>query len=71
MFDGDIICRSKPGHGSNFVFIVALGNGSNNNDNGSGNLSSGGRIMNPIQRQYQKFGFSSLAEIDENDSEYS
>ena len=31
MFDGDIVCISKKGQGSNFIFILALGV---ENDNG-------------------------------------
>lgn len=34
MFDGDIICRSQEGIGTNFVFIVALGNQMDNSCSG-------------------------------------
>ena len=44
MFDGDIICRSDQGHGSNFVFIVAI-----MDDEGGiqSNEISSNRILNP------------------------
>ena len=50
MFDGEIICISKFGQGTNFVFIVALTQIADNED--SSNLNN--RIMNPIQKNYEK-----------------
>ena len=26
MFDGEIVCQSKLGHGANFIFLMALDN---------------------------------------------
>lgn len=50
MFDGDIICRSEYGKGTNFIFVVALGQQSDTHSN----KESSQRILNPILRQYQK-----------------
>ena len=50
IYDGDIICRSKFCSGSNFIFIVALGDETNKNIL-SPKLS---RLMNPIQKTYEK-----------------
>ena len=47
MFDGDIVCHSKKGHGANFIFILALGD-NNNNQNGNNTFSD--RILNPIKK---------------------
>lgn len=48
MFDGDIICRSQYGHGSNFVFIVALSSSKEVSEESNGIL----RIKNPVQKNY-------------------
>ena len=50
MFDGNIVCHSNYGHGSNFIFIVAIGQ--NINDLVSNYHCD--RIMNPEQKIYQK-----------------
>lgn len=50
MFHGDIICQSEHGQGSNFIFIVALGNGT---ENASNNISNS-RIRNTILKTYNK-----------------
>ena len=50
MFDGDIICHSKHGHGSKFIFIVAIGEQSN----WKGNKISSDRILNPNKKDYEK-----------------
>lgn len=52
MFQGDIVCRSKLGYGSNFIFVVALG--SESMDGLSNNLVYNNRILNPVKKQYQK-----------------
>ena len=50
MFEGDILCRSKFGQGSNFVFIVAL---SSDTEAMSGNTHSQmQRMINPISFKY-------------------
>ena len=46
MFGGDIICRSKPGYGSNFIFIAAL---DEHNYSGRDNGVSSERIQNPVK----------------------
>lgn len=52
MFEGDILCRSKFGQGSNFVFIVAL---SSDTEAMSGSTHSQmQRMINPISFKYQK-----------------
>ena len=50
MFNGEIICRSEYGKGSNFIFLVALGLGPNAIM--SENATS--RIRNPLKKNYQK-----------------
>ena len=47
MFDGDIVCRSEFGKGSNFVFLVAV---SLNDQNKDQNMDLNNRIMNPLQK---------------------
>lgn len=50
MYDGDIVCRSEFGTGSNFVFIVALGDASN-----LAHLEGPvQRIQNPLKKEYKK-----------------
>ena len=51
MFDGDIICRSQHGHGSNFIFVVAI---SEDIDGELDNGISSDRIMNPDKKDYEK-----------------
>ena len=51
IFEGDIVCRSEYGSGTNFIFIVALGSKSNSGD---GALTMNNRIMNPTQKKYNK-----------------
>ena len=51
MFDGDIICRSKEGFGSNFIFIVGLGQ---DDEVTSNEQVTNIRIKNPIIKHYQK-----------------
>lgn len=51
MFEGDIICRSKQGKGSNFVFLVALGSRETVDDDC---LKTNNRILNPFQKIYGK-----------------
>lgn len=50
MFDGEIICRSRLGFGTNFIFIVALDGGIDEQENDQGIT----RIMNPIKKKFQK-----------------
>ena len=50
MFDGDIVCISQHGHGSNFVFIVAVSDDRGEIDNGI----SSDRILNPLSKEYEK-----------------
>ena len=50
MFDGDIICRSKHGNGSKFIFIVAISEQSNWKEN----IISNNRILNPDKKDYEK-----------------
>lgn len=50
MFDGEMICRSKKGHGSNFVFIMAI---DENIDTFKDNLELD-RILNPVYKEYDK-----------------
>lgn len=51
MFEGNIICRSQLGEGTNFIFIVALGQGLGADpDRNQGVL----RILNPLKKQYRK-----------------
>ena len=52
-FDGDIICKSEPGKGSNFIFIVALEE--NSNPTAPDNSSLANRILNPQARTHIKF----------------
>ena len=54
MFDGDIVCRSEYGHGSNFIFLVAL---CNNFKNGNYKSVSNYRIKNPNKKLYEKIDF--------------
>ena len=51
MFSGDVVCHSKRGEGSNFVFIMALGE---SDLSSSVQNSSGVRILNPVRKEYQK-----------------
>lgn len=55
MYEGEIICRSKFGVGSNFVFIVALGDAAELSDT-EGPVK---RIVNPIQKEYLKINLHS------------
>ena len=50
MFDGEIICRSRHGYGSNFIFIVAI---SEQGDMNVNSISSD-RILNPVKKDYEK-----------------
>ena len=50
MFNGNIICKSKEGQGSSFIFIVEL------SQNQCTNMISN-RIMNPNLRKYNKILF--------------
>ena len=50
MFDGDIVCHSNYGHGSNFILIVAIGQDINDQVR---NYHCD-RIMNPDQKIYEK-----------------
>lgn len=61
MFDGHIICRSKQGAGSNFVFIVALGTEHMLDDK----QTTACRMLNPIQQTYNKLSFVKQS-VDEN-----
>ena len=49
MFNGDIICHSELDKGSKFTFIVALGSKFMQLEG-----ISSERILNPIQKEYQK-----------------
>ena len=51
MFNGDIICNSKEGIGSNFIFIVPL---SNNEIILVDDKLRNHRIINPIEKPYSK-----------------
>ena len=51
MFEGDIICQSVHGQGSNFVFIVCLESDSSQSMD-SGNTVK--RLLNPVQHKYNK-----------------
>ena len=57
IFEGDIVCRSDYGSGTNFIFIVALGS-----KTGSGDqiLTMNNRIMNPLQKKYNKIELKKL-----------
>ena len=57
MFNGDIICRSIYGKGSNFIFIVELCD--ENHPDGASMLLLN-RIMNPVQREYDRLNFENL-----------
>ena len=50
MFDGEIICKSEVGKGTNFIFIVSL----TDDEIIEGQDSSNNRFMNPIQKEYEK-----------------
>ena len=50
-FDGNIICRSKLGEGTNFIFIVALGNGVGSDPDRNQGVH---RILNPLKKNYRK-----------------
>ena len=47
IYEGEIICKSKAGQGSNFIFIVALRPAMKNK-----NFLN--RILNPVKRIYPK-----------------
>ena len=51
MFGGDIICQSEIGKGSNFIFIVELGEF--NYKNGE-SVTQMNRLLNPMKRKYKK-----------------
>lgn len=68
MFNGDIICRSKHGHGATFVFIVAL---SNDDLIGQKNGSSCDRIQNPIKKDYEKIELNRSDTFKKQESELS
>ena len=51
IYDGDIICRSQLGKGSNLIFLVAV---SLKDESCDQNTILNNRILNPLQKQYQK-----------------
>ena len=53
MFNGGIICRSKEGQGSNFIFIVEL-------SENQFHKKVSNRIMNPNLRTYSKLEFRNI-----------
>lgn len=66
LFNGDIICRSTFGEGTNFIFLMALSNEMESKQNAT-------RIKNPQGRTYPKLVFKSMKsernKSDENDQE--
>ena len=58
MFKGDIICVSQPSIGSNFIFIVEMGEINNINKNSPFSL----RIKNPVQKNYPRFISSQMSQ---------
>ena len=53
--DGEIVCISECGHGSNFIFIVSLGEIS---DNLKESVAFSNRIFNPINKTYEKLNLN-------------
>ena len=47
MFDGDIVCHSQHGNGSNFTFLMAVGI---DEANDCRNEQSNDRILNPVRQ---------------------
>lgn len=51
MFDGDIVCHSQYGKGTNFIFLMALAADQVDNLH---DVTSNNRILNPIKKEYKK-----------------